>query len=318
LPAFHNLEMGWFRNFRWKTFGHELYNKTLETDVFGRAAQVAFYFSFAFFPLLLFLVTLFGMLLESTESMQAELYQYLGRIMPTDAFDLVRSTMEEIIANSSGGKLTLGAFVTLWSASAGVDSLRNSLNSVYEVDEDRSWWYTKLQSLIITFLFIVMLGIALGALAAGWNMLERGMAVAGYHIASPWLLALVQWSALALLLIFVTAVIYSWLPSFEEFHWVWVSPGAIVAIILWAILTGGFRLYLQYFNSYNKAYGSLGAVIILMLWMYLTGMALLIGGAINSVLTEMSEGSGAREAQMQEKEHIVNELKKEQSEDGQS
>jgi membrane protein len=294
--------MGWFRNFRWKTFGHELYNKTLETDVFGRAAQVAFYFSFAFFPLLLFLVTLFGMLLESTESMQAELYQYLGRIMPTDAFDLVRSTMEEIIGNSSGGKLTLGAFVTLWSASAGVDSLRNSLNSVYEVDEDRSWWYTKLQSLIITFLFIVMLGIALGALAAGWNMLERGMAVAGYHIA----------------LIFVTAVIYSWLPSFEEFHWVWVSPGAIVAIILWAILTGGFRLYLQYFNSYNKAYGSLGAVIILMLWMYLTGMALLIGGAINSVLTEMSEGSGAREAQMQEKEHIVNELKKEQSEDGQS
>jgi membrane protein len=128
-------------------------------------------------------------------------------------------------------------------------------------------------------------------------------------------LSIVQWGALALLLIFVTAVIYSWLPSFEEFHWVWVSPGAIVAILLWAILTGGFRLYLQYFNSYNKAYGSLGAVIILMLWMYLTAMALLIGGAINSVLTELSEGSGAREAQMQEKEHIVNELKRQQSEE---
>lgn len=305
--------MQWFRNFKWKKFGRELYKKTLETDVFGRAAQVGFYFSFAFFPLLLFLVTLFGIILESTESMQAELYQYLNRIMPSDAFKLVRSTMDEIVANSSGGKLTLGAFVTLWSASAGVDSLRDSLNSVYEVDEDRSWWYTKLQSLVITFLFIVMLGIALGALAAGWNMLDRGIAAAGYQINSPWILAIVQWTALALLLIFVTAVIYSWLPSFDEFNWVWVSPGAIVAILLWAILTGGFRLYLQYFNSYNKAYGSLGAVIILMLWMYLTGMALLIGGAINSVLTEMSEGSGAREAQRQEKEHVVNELKKEQS-----
>jgi membrane protein len=146
-------------------------------------------------------------------------------------------------------------------------------------------------------------------------MLERAVSLIGYQIDSPWILSIVQWGALALLLIFVTAVIYSWLPSFEEFHWVWVSPGAIVAILLWAILTGGFRLYLQYFNSYNKAYGSLGAVIILMLWMYLTAMALLIGGAINSVLTELSKGSGAREAQMQEKEHIVNELKRQQSEE---
>src|SRR3954466_11623482 len=108
--------MQWFRNFKWKEFGGALYDKTLETDLFGRAAQVAFYFSFAFFPLLLFLVTLFGLILESTSSMQSELYQYLGRIMPSDAFRLVQSTMDEIIASSSGGKLTLGAFVTLWSA----------------------------------------------------------------------------------------------------------------------------------------------------------------------------------------------------------
>jgi membrane protein len=305
--------MQWFKNFEWKGFARSLYEKGLETDVFGNAAQVAFYFSFAFFPLLLFLVTLFGLILESTSSLQNELYQYLGQIMPGEAFKLVRTTMNEIIESSSSGKLTLGAFFTLWSASAGIDSLRGALNSVYEVDEDRSWWYTKGQSLLLTFLFIVMLGIALGALAAGWNMLEYAVSLAGYQISSPWLLYVIQWSALALLLIFVTAVIYSWLPSFEEFHWVWVSPGAVVAILLWAILTGGFRVYLQYFNSYNKAYGSLGAVIILMLWMYLTAMALLIGGAINSVLTEMSEGSGAKEAQMQEKKHAINELEKEES-----
>jgi membrane protein len=304
--------MQWFNNFEWKKFGRSLYDKTLGTDVFGNAAQVAFYFSFAFFPLLLFLVTLFGMILESTISLQSELYQYLGQIMPGEAFDLVRTTMDEIVKNSSGGKLTLGAFFTPWSASAGVDSLRGALNSVYEVDENRSWWYTKAQSLIITFLFIVMLGIALGALAAGWNMLESALSLAGYQISAGWVLAVIQWAALALLLIFVTAVIYSWLPSFEEFHWVWVSPGAVVAILLWAALTGGFRVYLQYFNSYNKAYGSLGAVIILMLWMYLTAMALLIGGAINSVLTEMSKGSGAKQAQMHEKEHAVNELKKQE------
>ena len=306
--------MQWFKNFGWKTFGSEFYNKFLETDISSRSAQVAFYFSFAFFPLLLFLVTLFGIILESTDRLQGELYQYLAQVMPGDAYSLVRTTMDEIIKNSSSGKLTLGALFTLWSASAGVDSLRGALNSVYEVDEDRSWWYTKGQSLLITFLFILMLGIALGALAAGTQMLERGLGLVGYQFSSGWILSLLQFAGVAVLLIFVTAVIYSWLPSFEEFHWVWVSPGAIVAILLWALLTSGFRLYLQYFNSYNKAYGSLGAVIILMLWMYLTAMALLIGGAMNSVLTEMADTSGAKEAQMHEKEHMINEMKKDQSE----
>jgi membrane protein len=305
--------MSWFKHFEWKKFGTKLYDKVLGTDVFGRSAQVGFYFSFAFFPLLLFLVTLFGIILGSTTTLQAELFQYLAQIMPRDAYRLVQTTMGEIIESSTGGKLTLGLLVTLWSASAGVDSLRNSLNSVYEVDEDRAWWYTKLQSLIVTLMFILLIGIALAALAAGWEMLGRGLALLGYQVTSPWALSVIQWIGLAIVMIFSTAVIYSWLPSFEEFHWVWISPGAVVAIILWAVLTGAFRLYLQYFNSYNKAYGSLGAVIILMLWMYLTGMALLIGGAINSVLTEMSEGSGAREAQEHEKEHAVRELKKQEA-----
>ena len=69
----------------------------------------------------------------------------------------------------------------------------------------------------------------------------------------------------------------------------WISPGSITAILVWIIAGSLFRLYLVYFNTYNKAYGSLGAVIILMLWMYITGLAILLGGAINSVLTEMSE-----------------------------
>ena len=110
-----------------------------------------------------------------------------------------------------------------------------------------------------------------------------------------------------------TAIVYSWLPNFERFHWVWVSPGSVVAVFLWIASTGGFKLYLGFFNSYNKTYGSLGAVIILMLWMYLTGMALLVGGAINSVLTEMADDSGAKAAEEGEKEHEIRKLKKKQS-----
>ena len=104
-------------SFKWKVFFKELYSKFFETDVLSASAQVAFYFSFAFFPLLLFLVTLFGMVLESTEELRTELYVYLSQLMPASAYELVRTTMDEIIESSSGSKLTLGLLVTLWSAS---------------------------------------------------------------------------------------------------------------------------------------------------------------------------------------------------------
>lgn len=277
----------------WKEFFLRLYNKVDSTDLFNRAAQIAFYFSFAFFPLLLVLVTVAGIILESTESLKRDLYGYLFQIMPRSAYNLVHTTLEEIIESSSGGKLTVGIFVTLWSASAGVDTLRTSLNAVYELKETRSWWNTKLQSLILTFIFIVLIAIALIVVSTGWKAFEYLLHSFGLT-ESPFMLAAIQWASLLILLIFVTEVVYNWLPCFDKFRWVWITPGSVVAMLLWVLFTGGFRLYLQYFNTYNKAYGSLGAVIILMLWMFLTGTAILIGGAINSVLTEMRENNSAQ------------------------
>jgi membrane protein len=276
-----------FSTFQWKIFFRGLYDKFFETDIMSSAAQVAFYFSFAFFPLLLFLVSLFGIVLESTDELRGELYRYLAQIMPSSAYKLVRTTMDEIIETSSGSKLTLGLLVTLWSASAGVDSLRTALNRVYELRETRSWWKTKLQSLVMTLMFILLIAIVLASVTAGWSLVKVTMAGLGFEITSPWVLSAIQWASILLVMLFATAVVYSWLPCAKRFHWTVISPGAITAILVWILFSGVFRLYLQYFNTYNKAYGSLGAVIILMLWMYITGLALLLGGAINSVLVDI-------------------------------
>jgi membrane protein len=278
-----------FSTFEWRTFFKKLYDKFFETDVMSSSAQIGFYFSFAFFPLLLFLVSLFGLVLESTDELRGQMYRYLAQIMPGSAYHLVRTTMDEIIETSSGGKLTIGLLVTLWSASAGVDSIRSTLNSVYEVRESRAWWKTKLQSLVLTLLFIVVIAIVLTTVTAGWSLIKVTFGGLGLELTSPWLLMTIQWGSIILMMLFATAVVYSWVPCFRKFHWVWISPGAITAIIVWILAGGMFRLYLQYFNTYNKAYGSLGAVIILMLWMYITGLALLLGGAINSVLNDMSD-----------------------------
>lgn len=297
----------------WKKFFVRLYEKADETDVFGNAAQVAFYFSFAFFPLLLVLLTLFGMILGSVEGFQRDLYRYLADIMPPAAFELVRATLAEVISDSTGSKLTIGLIVTLWSASAGIDSLRSSLNEVYEVDEGRAWWNVKLHALVVTLLFILLIGVALVAVTAGIRAMHSLVWLVGFDIETPWILVLIQWVCLLIVMLGALAVVYNWLPDFKRFRWVWISPGSVTAVVLWLISTVGFKLYLSFFNTYNKTYGSLGAVIILLLWLYLSALAVLVGGAINSTLTELSPDSGAAEAQAGEKEHEIRELKKEQA-----
>lgn len=264
----------------------------METDIFSRAAQVAFYFSFSLFPLLFFLVSLFGLVLESTDGLKAELYGYVRQIMPWSAFELVRKTVEEVIDSSSSGKLTIGLAITLWSASAGIDSVRSALNAVYELRETRWWWKTKLQSLAITLLLILLVAVVLGIVFYGWQAAQFVLAYAGLQITSPLVLVSIQWISILVVMLFACEVIYNLLPNFTKYHWAWITPGSIVAIILWLLLTRGFRLYLEYFNSYNKAYGSLGAVIILMLWLYLTAIVIVIGGVINAVLNEMREERG--------------------------
>lgn len=274
-------------SFPWKKFLVNLFNKAMDTDIFSRAAQVAFYFSFSLFPLLFFLVSVFGLILESTDGFKSELFGYIQQVMPPSAFDLVHKTVEEIIESSSGGKLTIGLVITLWSASAGIDGMRSALNAVYELKETRWWWTTKLQSLGITLLLILLVAAAISLVFFGWQLAQSSIGSIGFEVTSPLVLVSIQWIAILLMMLLACEIVYNLLPNFGRFRWEWIKAGSLTAIALWLLLTRGFRLYLEYFNSYNKAYGSLGAVIILMLWLYLTAIVVMIGGAINAVLSDI-------------------------------
>ncbi len=261
-----------------------LYDKFWEEDVLSSSAQVAFYLSFALFPLLLFLVNIFGLILGSASDLRGELFSYLRQIMPLAAYQLVQKTILEVSENSSGGKLTLGFLVALWSASAGVDSLRVALNHVYKIKETRSWWRTKTESLVLTLLLIFLLSFVLGIVFYGWKFLSILLELINLPIQSIVILSVIQWISFVLVLLLTFGTIYNFLPNLKDHKRNWITYGSVTAIILWLILTNGFRIYLNYFNNYDKTYGSLGAVIILMLWLYLTSLVILIGGALNSIL----------------------------------
>ena len=277
------------KNFHFKTFFYRLYERAMEEDIMSSAAQVAFYFSFALFPLLLFLVSLFGIILGSADDLRGELFYYLRQVMPNSAYELVQTTIVEVTTGSSGGKLTLGFFIALWSASAGVDSLRIALNSVYGLRETRDWWKTKLLSLSFTFVITILVSVALAIVFYGWKFVSFTLDSMSLTVPSPFFLVIIQWVAILIVLLIVFGLLFNYIPNHSPFKWIWITPGAITGIILWLILSNGFRLYLNYFNSYNKTYGSLGAVIILMLWLYLTALVILIGGLINSIVDEIGE-----------------------------
>src|SRR5215213_6169674 len=270
-----------------KAILYRLYDVFWEEDILSRAAQVAFYLAFSLFPLLLFLVNLVGLILGSADDLRLELFSYLRQIMPSSAYLLVKNTILEVTENSSGGKLTFGFMIALWSASAGMDSMRIALNHVYKLKETRSWWVTKLESLVFTLLLIFLLTIVLGSVFYGWKFLLVLLKLINFPIESLVILQIIQWVTFIVVLFVTFGVLYRYLPNQKDKRCSWVSPGSLTAIILWVLVTNGFRLYLVYFDNYDKTYGSLGAVIILMLWLYLTALVILIGGSLNSIIAEM-------------------------------
>jgi membrane protein len=232
----------------------------------------------------------------SADNLRQEMFFYLEQVMPASAYDLVRTTVIEVTQSSSGGKLTLGLLIALWSASAGVDSLRNALNGIYNLTETRPWWKAKLVSLSTTLGLALLLTVALGVVFYGGKFISLILNSIKLPVSSPVILGVLQVVTILIVLVLIFSLIYNYLPNHKEYKWVWVTPGAIIGIVLWVLFSYGFRLYLEFFNSYDKTYGSLGAVIILLLWLYLTALVVALGGVMNAVLEEFTDKETAEAA----------------------
>jgi membrane protein len=265
-------------------------------DVLTLGAALAYNFLLAIFPMLLFLVALLGLFASQRSDLQNNLFFYFSQVLPPAAFDLVSKTLNEIIKNTGGGKLTLGLVLALWSGAGGMSSLISGLNSAYHVRESRSWVRVKLTAmgltvatsvLMVAALFIVLLG-GHAAEFLGTKLGLGMVAIMGWKV--------LQWPVALGFLIFAFALIYYFGPDLKEQHWYWITPGSLVGVVLWLLVSGGLRVYLHFFNSYSKSYGSLGAVIILLLWFYVTGLAFLTGAEVNSEIEHAAAERGHPEA----------------------
>ena len=270
----------------WKGFAGRLWARINDHDIFGGAAQLSYYFLLALFPLLLFLVTLLGYFAEAGSELRLNLLSYLASVMPGSAVTLVHHTLDEISDAKSGGKLSLGILAALWAASNGMGAISTTLNAAYGVKETRSWWKVRLISMGLTIAVSLMIVIALALVMYGGHIGDSVAARFGFSDAFTFVWKLLQWPIALLFLMLTFNLIYYFAPDNGTRMRKWWNAGTATAILLWLLVSLGFRLYLHFFNSYSVTYGSLGALIVLMLWFYFTGLAILIGGEINSELEQ--------------------------------
>lgn len=280
----------------WRELAKRVWSEVQKDNVFGRAAELSYYFLLALFPFLIFLTSIIGIVLGSGTGTRHAFFQYLARIMPPSAFQLIDNTMYEVSESSGSGKISFGILAALWAASNGLGAITESLNTAYDLKETRPWWKQRLTAIGLTVALSILIIGALILVVAGGHIAEWLAAHYGLGPVFPTGWKIIQWPVVLACMTFAFALIYYLAPDFREQAWQWLTPGAVIGVVLWLLVSLGFRVYLHYFNSYNATYGSLGAVIILMLWLYFTGAAVLIGGEVNSEIENAAAKQGDPDA----------------------
>ena len=281
----------------WRVFVRRLGYEIDRDNVLGRAAELAYFFLFSVFPLLLVLTNVLGMV-SAGSKIQDSLERYFSTAMPPAAYRLISSTLEEISQASDGGKLSLGIFMTLASASSGMVAIIEGLNTAYDVREARSWWRRRLVAVALTIALAVFTITALAIMLYGS---ELGGAIAsriGARAVFQFLWNVLQWPAMVGFILLGFSLIYRFAPNLRDQRWHWILPGAGTALLVWVAASLGLRLYLRFFDAYSTTYGSLGALIVLMIWFYLFGAAILIGGEVNSIIEQSAARAGDPEAKL--------------------
>ena len=280
----------------WQSLFKRVWADIGKDKIFGHAAELAYYFLLALFPLLLFLTSVIGLVIGSGTGLRHSLFNYLGKVLPGSASQLVSDTMFEVTSASGGGKVSFGILAALWAASNGMGAISQSLNAAYHVEETRSWWKQRLIAVGLTIALAVLIISALVLVLYGGKIADGLAASYGFGAVFLVLWKILQWLVVLFFLLLGFALIYYWAPDLRDQNWRWVTPGSVAAVLLWLLVSFGFRLYLHFFDSYSKTYGSLGAVIVLMLWFYLTGASILIGGEINSDVEDAAARKAAPQA----------------------
>ncbi|MCW3149101.1 YihY/virulence factor BrkB family protein [Stutzerimonas stutzeri] len=253
-------------------------------DMSTYASALAYRALFSLFPFLLFLMALLGFL--NLSNFFAWLREQAALALPAMAMEQVNPVIDQLQEQKSG-LLSVGILVALWTASAGFRSLMNAMNRAYDVREGRPGWKLTLLSLLYTVGTAVVLLSSAGLMIVGPQVMEWLADMVGLKETVVLLWAWLRWPVVVFLMMLLVAVLYYVSPDVEQ-EFRFITPGSVLAVIVWIAASVGFGIYVQSFADYNATYGSIGAIIVLLLYFYISAAVLLLGAELNAVIEHHS------------------------------
>jgi membrane protein len=252
------------------------------------AAALTYYAVLAIFPALIALVSILGLVGASATD---PLLENLTDLAPGPANEIITNAIDEITASrgAAGVAFVLGLLGALWSASGYVGAFSRASNVIYEIEEGRSFWKLRPQQIGITFVLILLLAaMALGVVISGPIAEEVGNVVgAGDTAVTIWEIA--KWPVIAAVVVGIFALLYYAAPNVRQPGFKWITPGGVLALVLWLAASAAFALYVANFSSYNATYGSIAGVIVFLVWLWISNLALLLGAELNAELERARE-----------------------------
>jgi membrane protein len=274
----------WFGTLRRASKGFKEHNLT------DWAAALTYYAVLSLFPALIALVSILGLVVDPA-TITRVITDVVSSLGPQSAVDTFKGPIEQITSNRSGALLGLiiGVAVALWTASGYVGAFMRASNVIYGREEGRPFYILRPLQLAVTFVLVMMAAlVVLSLVISGPVASAIGNAVGlGDTAVTVWNIA--KWPVLLVVVMVMLAVLYWPAPNARHHGFRWVSPGAVLAVVVWIVASAGFAFYVANFGSYNKTYGALAGVIVFLVWMWITNLAVLLGAEVNSEVERSRE-----------------------------
>jgi membrane protein len=254
-------------------------------DLLGLAGQLAYFFLLFFFPFLIFLVSLTGLVLGNPEAGLKSLFEALSGLVPANARTLVIDYVDSTLRTASTGVLLLGILGALWLGQAAAISITKAANRSYHLEESRPFWRLRGACLIITLGFTLLIAVLTLAV---FNVGAHISGIAGLPESAAGLGKLSSWAMVFVAITLALDLLYYLAPD-AKVPFKWITPGGFIATALLFLADGALSYYVAHLGNYGQVYGQLGAVIVFMLWLYVTGLMVLLGLEMNAVLARVAE-----------------------------
>lgn len=267
-------------------------------QAYDLAAGLTFHSVISFFPGLLAVVSLLGLVGQSDAATDA-LLSALREVAPEVATQELGEVLDSI-ASSTGSGLAfgIGLGIALWSASRYLAAFARAMNRIYNVEEGRPVWLLLPQFVLLTFALVLLVCLLLLGLIVSGPIARFVGRLLGVGEAGLGLFNILKWPVMLVVVVLIVALLYYVTPNVSPIRFRWISLGALIAIGIWVVLSIGFGLYVVNFSRYNITYGALGGIVVFLLWLWITNLALLFGAEIDAEVErarQLQEGIAAEQ-----------------------